>query len=100
MTLADGGATVSFSPTMTINAGDKVTVVLSDIRMLRDFGVVTLIDLSVSLIGVLLALPAALVVAERSQPLRLRHGLSDGVARTFGSLGSSRVRAGSGNEPA
>src|SRR5262249_38474984 len=33
----------------------------SDIRMLRDFGLVTLIDLSVSLLGVLLALPAALV---------------------------------------
>jgi hypothetical protein len=37
---------------------------LSDIRMLRDFGLVTLIDLSVSLVGVLVALPAAIVVAE------------------------------------
>jgi hypothetical protein len=33
--------------------------------MLRDFGLVTLIDLSVSLLGVLVALPAALVFAER-----------------------------------
>ena len=33
--------------------------------MLRDFGLVTLIDLSVSLLGVLVALPAALVIAER-----------------------------------
>ncbi len=41
-------------------------LVLSDIRMLRDFGLVTLIDLTVSLIGVLVALPAALVLAERS----------------------------------
>ena len=39
---------------------------LSDIRMLRDFGLVTLIDLSVSLLGVLVALPAALVLAERA----------------------------------
>ncbi len=38
-------------------------LVLSDIRMLRDFGLVTLIDLSVSLVGVLIALPAALVIA-------------------------------------
>ena len=42
--------------------------------MLRDFGLVTLIDLSVSLLGVLIALPAALVIAERSQPF--------GAART------------------
>ena len=45
---------------------------LSDIAMLRDFGLVTLIDLSVSLLGVLVALPAALVIAERDEPLRLR----------------------------
>jgi hypothetical protein len=36
-------------------------LVLSDIRMLRDFGLVTLIDLSVSLAGVMIALPAALL---------------------------------------
>jgi hypothetical protein len=39
-------------------------LVLSDITMLRDFGLVTLIDLSVSLVGVLVALPAALLLAE------------------------------------
>jgi hypothetical protein len=38
---------------------------LSDIRMLRDFGLVTLVDLTVSLLGVLAALPAAVVLAER-----------------------------------
>jgi hydrophobe/amphiphile efflux-3 (HAE3) family protein len=38
-------------------------LVLSDIAMLRDFGLVTVIDLSVSLVGVLIALPAALVLA-------------------------------------
>ena len=36
--------------------------------MLRDFGLVTLIDLSVSLLGVLVALPAVLVLAERGRP--------------------------------
>jgi len=47
---------------------------LSDIRMLRDFGIVTLIDLTVSLVGVLVALPAVLVLAERREriPLRVR----------------------------
>ncbi|HSZ69221.1 MAG TPA: MMPL family transporter [Solirubrobacteraceae bacterium] len=39
-------------------------LVLSDITMLRDFGLVTLIDLSASLLGVLVALPAALLLAE------------------------------------
>ena len=37
----------------------------SDIRMLRDFGIVTVVDLTVSLIGVMLVLPAALMWAER-----------------------------------
>jgi predicted RND superfamily exporter protein len=40
-------------------------LVTSSITMLRDFGFVTLVDLSVSLGGVLLVLPAVLVLAER-----------------------------------
>ena len=36
----------------------------SDIRMLRDFGIVTVLDLGIALIGVLIVLPAALVWAE------------------------------------
>jgi predicted RND superfamily exporter protein len=38
---------------------------LSDVRMLQEFGIVTVVDLSVSLLGVLAVLPAALVLAER-----------------------------------
>jgi uncharacterized protein len=57
------GAAVAASGVTAI-AGFGV-LVLSDIRMLRDFGLVTLIDLSVSLLGVLVALPAALMLAER-----------------------------------
>jgi uncharacterized protein len=45
-------------------------LVLSDITMLRDFGFVTLIDLSVSLGGVLLVLPAALTLSERESRWR------------------------------
>jgi hypothetical protein len=56
------GAAVTASG-LTAIAGFGV-LALSDIRMLRDFGFVTLIDLTVSLVGVLVALPAAVVVAE------------------------------------
>jgi predicted RND superfamily exporter protein len=48
----------------TAVAGFAVLAV-SDIRMLRDFGWVTVVDLSVSLLGVLVVLPAVLVLAER-----------------------------------
>jgi uncharacterized protein len=44
----------------------------SDIRMLRDFGIVTVLDLSVSLVGVMLVLPAALLWAEQHGPFTLR----------------------------
>ena len=40
------------------------TLVVSDIQMLQDFGIVTVVDLTVSLLGVMVVLPAALVWAE------------------------------------
>jgi uncharacterized protein len=43
---------------------------LSDVRMLRDFGLVTVVDLTVSLLGVLALLPAVLVLAERRAAVR------------------------------
>ena len=64
------GAAVAASGVTAI-AGFGV-LVLSDIRMLRDFGLVTLIDLSVSLVGVLVALPAALMLAERPRAIVVR----------------------------
>ena len=42
-------------------------LVFSSITMLRDFGFVTLIDLSVSLAGVLIVLPAVLALSERGE---------------------------------
>jgi len=51
---------------VTALAGFAV-LIASDIPMLRDFGLVTLIDLSVSLLGVLVSLPAALTLADRLQ---------------------------------
>ena len=41
----------------------------TDIRMLRDFGLITVVDLSVAVAGTLLVLPAALVWAEEGFPL-------------------------------
>jgi len=63
------GAAVLASGTTAI-AGFAV-LVLSDIRMLRDFGFVTVVDLTVSLIGVLVVLPAVLVAAERGELIDL-----------------------------
>jgi predicted RND superfamily exporter protein len=60
---ASTGAAVLASGATAI-AGFAV-LILSDIRMLRDFGAVTVIDLTVSLLGVLVVLPAVLVLAER-----------------------------------
>jgi hydrophobe/amphiphile efflux-3 (HAE3) family protein len=57
------GAAVLASGATAI-AGFAVLVV-SDIRMLRDFGFVTVVDLTVSLLGVMIVLPAVLLLAER-----------------------------------
>jgi hydrophobe/amphiphile efflux-3 (HAE3) family protein len=64
------GAAVAASGVTAI-AGFGV-LALSDIAMLRDFGLVTLVDLSVALLGVLVALPAAVALAESGRPLRAR----------------------------
>jgi predicted RND superfamily exporter protein len=62
-TYATTGVTVAVSGATAI-AGFAV-LALSDVRMLRDFGLVTVVDLTVSLLGVLAVLPAVLVLAER-----------------------------------
>jgi predicted RND superfamily exporter protein len=101
------GAAVAASGVTAI-AGFGV-LALSDIRMLRDFGIVTLIDLSVSLVGVLVALPAALVIAERGEPAALASGRRSRIASLLGALQAIDLRkraarttrrAGSGHEPA
>jgi len=56
-----GGAVLASG--ITAIAGFAV-LIASDVKMLRDFGFVTVIDLSVALLGVLVALPAALAWAE------------------------------------
>ncbi len=54
---------------VTAIAGFAV-LIASDVAMLRDFGLVTVVDLSVSLLGVLGVLPAVLVLAERRSARR------------------------------
>ena len=70
LTYRSTGAAVLASGATAI-AGFAV-LIASPIRMLRDFGILTVVDLSVSLIGVMLVLPAALVWAEQHGPFRLR----------------------------
>ena len=51
---------------VTVVAGFAV-LIASDVSMLRDFGFVTVVDLSVALLGVVVALPAALVLLEKER---------------------------------
>jgi predicted RND superfamily exporter protein len=60
------GAAVTASG-LTAIAG-FAALIFSDIRMLRDFGILTVVDLGVALLGVMLVLPAALVWAEQHGP--------------------------------
>jgi predicted RND superfamily exporter protein len=85
------GAAVAASASTAI-AGFGV-LALSDIAMLRDFGLVTLIDLTVSLLGVLIVLPAALTLAygrqeqRRQAPAGSRIGRRRGILRRGGARG-------------
>jgi hydrophobe/amphiphile efflux-3 (HAE3) family protein len=57
-----GAAVLASGVTAIVGFG---VLIFSNITMLRDFGFVTLIDLTVSLAGVLLILPAVLAISER-----------------------------------
>ncbi|MEA2377091.1 MAG: uncharacterized protein QOD13_998, partial [Thermoleophilaceae bacterium] len=70
LTYASTGAAVLASGATAI-AG-FAALIASDIRMLRDFGIVTVVDLTVSLVGVLLVLPAALIWAEQHGAFSIR----------------------------
>jgi hydrophobe/amphiphile efflux-3 (HAE3) family protein len=70
LTYASTGAAVLASGATAI-AG-FAALIASDIRMLRDFGIVTVVDLTVSLVGVLLVLPAALIWAEQHGSFHVR----------------------------
>jgi hydrophobe/amphiphile efflux-3 (HAE3) family protein len=57
-----GAAVLASGVTATVGFA---VLIASDVKMLRDFGFVTVIDLGAALLGVAVALPAALVWAER-----------------------------------
>ena len=67
-TYASTGAAVLASGATAI-AG-FAALIASDVRMLQQFGIVTVIDLTVSLLGVMVVLPAALVWAEERGRIR------------------------------
>jgi predicted RND superfamily exporter protein len=76
------GAAVLASGTTAI-AGFAVLVV-SDVRMLRDFGLVTVVDLVVALAGVMIVLPAVLMLAERRGRVRALPRRPAGAAQRAG----------------
>ena len=84
LTYASTGAAVLASGVTAI-AG-FAALIASNIRMLRDFGILTVVDLSVALLGVMLVLPAALVWAEQHGPF----GLRDLDPRPFAARGLGR----------
>ena len=90
-TYSSTGAAVLASGATAI-AGFAV-LVASDIRMLRDFGILTVVDLSVSLLGVMLVLPAALVWAEQHGAFGVRDLDPRPPLRAVGrALGAMRLR--------
>jgi hypothetical protein len=80
----------------SVTAGFAALIV-SDVKMLRDFGFVTVVDLGVVMLGLGLLLPATLMVAEEG--LQLRRTLAQAIAAVK-SIGArarvtlGRVRAG------
>ena len=60
--------------------------------MLRDFGAVTVVNLTVSLVGVMIVLPAALVWSEQRGPLRVPRSRAEVAALVR--AGGRALRAG------
>jgi len=60
--------------------------------MLRDFGLVTVIDLTASLLGVLFVLPAVLTLAERGE-------LQEGPRRAWRAVATAAPRLGRRRRP-
>jgi predicted RND superfamily exporter protein len=74
-------------------------LLVSGFPMLRDFGAVTVGNLSVSLLGVMVALPAALIWAEQRGPLRVPRSraelaaLARSAGRSLRAAGRASARA-------
>ena len=72
-----GAAVLASGVTATAGFG---ALLVSDFPMLRDFGAVTVVNLSVSLLGVMIVLPAALVWSEQRGPLRVPRSRAEAAA--------------------
>ena len=70
------------------------TLIVSDVRMLREFGAIAAIDLAIVLAGAALVLPAALIWAEQRKPLRLRRSRAEWAAAARGGYRKARAAAG------
>lgn len=99
-TYAHTGAAIAASGVTAI-VGFGV-LVLSDIAMLRDFGIVTLVDLGVSLLGVYVATPAALLLLGAPLARGELGGLAGGglAGRLRRAVWPRRPRARARDEPA
>jgi len=78
-----GAAVLASGVTAIVGFG---VLIFSNITMLRDFGFVTLVDLSVSLGGVLLVLPAVLALFERGDALAEARSASASMAAVMARL--------------
>ncbi|MEO8965954.1 MAG: MMPL family transporter, partial [Solirubrobacteraceae bacterium] len=83
-----GAAVLASGVTAIVGFG---VLIFSNITMLRDFGFVTLVDLSVSLGGVLLVLPAVLAMSERGDVLASLRVVSDVIGAGLARLRRPRV---------
>ena len=77
---------------VTVIAGFAALLV-SGFPMLRDFGAVTVVNLAVSLLGVMIVLPAALVWAEQRGSVRLPRTRAEFAALARGAGGELRAGA-------
>ncbi len=78
-----GAAVLASGITAIVGFG---VLIFSNITMLRDFGFVTLVDLSVSLGGVLLVLPAVLALSERGGATERVHAKAGVVSASLARL--------------
>ena len=67
---------------LTAIAGFAV-LIASDIQMLRDFGAVTVIDLAAALLGVIVILPATLILLERRPGAGARKGVKGTLTNRY-----------------
>jgi hydrophobe/amphiphile efflux-3 (HAE3) family protein len=77
--VAYGGAATVVLPAVAAVSG-FLALAASNVRMLRDFGLLAAVDLTVCLIGLMVVLPAACVWLEERRPVRLPRSRAEAAA--------------------